>query len=60
MNNKFLKELLKNEGFNKVETYGGSFDGRHWDTLFQKPFKSLESDWLNVVATNKKVKVDKS
>ncbi len=44
-----IKDILKNEGFSKIETYGGSFDGRHWDHLFRKPFKPLESDWLNVV-----------
>lgn len=49
-----LKSILKNEGFGKIETFGGSFDGRKWDYLFRKPFKPLESDWLNVVATNKK------
>lgn len=49
-----IKDILKNEGFGKVEIFGGNFDGKHWDTLFQKPFKPLESDWLNVVAYNKK------
>lgn len=49
-----IKSILKNEGFTKIETFGGSYDGRHWDKLFSKPFSPLESDWLNVVATNKK------
>ncbi len=49
-----IKSILKNEGFSKIETYGGSFDGRSWDHLFRKQFKPMESDWLNVVATNKK------
>ncbi|HVZ11902.1 MAG TPA: CBS domain-containing protein [Patescibacteria group bacterium] len=45
-----IKSILKNEGFKKITTFGGSFDGKHWDYLFRKPFKPLESDWLNVVA----------
>ncbi len=49
-----IKSILKNEGFTKIETFGGSFDGRNWDYLFRKPFKPLESDWLNVVASNRK------
>ena len=53
-NEKRLVDILKNEGFSKIETYGGFFDGRHWDYLFRKPFKPLESDWLNVVASRKK------
>ncbi len=51
---KRIKDLLKNEGFTKIQTYGGFFNGRQWDYLFRKPFKPLESDWLNVVASNKK------
>jgi len=49
-----IKSILKNEGFTKIQTFGGSFDGRRWDYLFRKPFKPLESDWLNVIASNKK------
>lgn len=49
-----IKSILKNERFGKIETYGGSFDGKHWDYLFRKPFKPLESDWLNVIASNRK------
>lgn len=49
-----LSEILKNEGLGNIQTFGGAFDGRHWDYLFRKPFDPLESDWLNVVATNKK------
>lgn len=45
-----IREILKNEGFSKVQTYGGFFDGRHWDYLFRKPFNPLGSDWLNIVA----------
>ncbi|MBI4091618.1 MAG: CBS domain-containing protein [Candidatus Levybacteria bacterium] len=51
---KRIVDILKNEGFTKIQTFGGFFDGRHWDYLFRKPFKSLESDWLNVVASNRK------
>src|SRR3972149_886961 len=51
---KRIVDVLKNEGFAKVEIFGGFFDGRHWDYLFRKPFKSLGSDWLNVIASNKK------
>jgi len=51
---KRIVDILKNEGFTKIQTFGGFFDGRHWDYLFRKPFKPLESDWLNVVASNKK------
>ncbi|MEX2007437.1 MAG: CBS domain-containing protein [Candidatus Levyibacteriota bacterium] len=49
-NEKRIKSILKNEGVRNVETYGGTFDGRHWDYLFRKPFDPLESDWLNIVA----------
>ena len=49
-----IKSILKNEGFAKIETFGGSFDGKRWDYLFRKPFRPLESDWLNVIASNKK------
>ena len=49
-----IKKILGDEGFSKVETYGSFFDGTQWDYLFRKPFKPLESDWLNVVASNKK------
>lgn len=45
-----IEKILKENGFSKVSFYGGSFDGRNWDYLFRKPFKPLESDWLNVVA----------
>src|SRR3989344_380330 len=48
-----IKSILKNEGFSQIRTFGGSFDGRHWDYLFRKPFKPLESDWLNVIASKK-------
>ena len=53
-NEERIKSILKNEGFTKIETFGGAFDGRHWDYLFRKPFVPLESDWLNVIASNKK------
>lgn len=49
-----IKEILKNERFGKVEIFGGSFDGKHWDYLFRKPFKPLESDWLNVIASKRR------
>ncbi|MCL4419035.1 CBS domain-containing protein [Patescibacteria group bacterium] len=49
-NQETLKKALKKNGFSKTSFHGGSFDGRHWDFLFRKPFKSLESDWMNVVA----------
>ncbi len=45
-----LKEILLKTGFTKVEFYGSSFDGKNWDYLFRKPFDSLQSDWLTVVA----------
>lgn len=45
-----IKRVLEKNGFSKISFYGGSFDGRSWDYLFRKPFKPLESDWLNVVA----------
>lgn len=45
-----INKILKNLGYKKISNYGGSFDGRKWDYLFRKPFKPLESDWLNVVA----------
>lgn len=48
-----LTEILKNEGLGNIQTFGGAFDGRQWDYLFRKSFDPLESDWLNVVATNK-------
>ena len=46
-----VKHVLQKNGFSKVSFYGGTFDGKHWDYLFRNPFKPLESDWLNVVAT---------
>ena len=51
---KRITDILKNEGFTKIETFGGFFDGRTWDHLFRKPFEPLESDWLNIVASGKK------
>lgn len=45
-----LKEALSENGFTKVEFYGSSFDGKHWDYLFRKPFDELQSDWLTVIA----------
>lgn len=49
-NKDYIKKILAKNGFSKISFYGGSFDGRKWDYLFRKPFKPLESDWLNVVA----------
>ncbi len=49
-NKESIGKILRRNGFTKVSSYGGAFDGRHWDYLFRKPFKVLESDWLNVVA----------
>lgn len=48
-----IRDVLKNEGFRNIKTFGGFFDGRRWDRLFGKPFDPLKSDWLNVVATKK-------
>lgn len=45
-----LRETLIRNGFTKVEFYGSSFDGRHWDYLFRKPFEELQSDWLVAIA----------
>lgn len=45
-----VKNLLRKYGFSKISFYGGFFDGREWDSLFRRPFKPLESDWLNVIA----------
>lgn len=45
-----IEKALKANGYKDISFYGSSFDGRKWDYLFQKPFKSLESDWLNVIA----------
>ena len=49
-NKESIGKVLRRSGFTKVSFYGGAFDGRHWDFLFRKPFKALESDWLNVIA----------
>ena len=49
-NKESIGRILRRNGFTKVSFYGGAFDGRHWDFLFRKPFKTLESDWLNVIA----------
>ncbi len=46
-----MEKILRKNGFSKISFYGGSFDGKRWDYLFRKPFKPLESDWLNIVAT---------
>ena len=45
-----IKKVLGKHGFSRISFYGGSFDGKKWDYLFRKPFSSLESDWLNVIA----------
>lgn len=45
-----IKKVLEKNGFSKISFYGSFFDGRKWDFLFRKPFKPLESDWLNVIA----------
>jgi ubiquinone/menaquinone biosynthesis C-methylase UbiE len=45
-----LKEALLKSGFKNIEFYGSSFDGRHWDYLFRKPFEELQSDWLTIIA----------
>lgn len=45
-----IKKDLEKLGYKKISIYGGDFDGKHWDYLFRKEFKPLESDWLNVVA----------
>lgn len=50
---KIMREILAREGFKTTEMFGASFDGRHWDYLFRKPFIPLESDWLNIVAVKK-------
>ncbi|MBI2031654.1 MAG: CBS domain-containing protein [Candidatus Levybacteria bacterium] len=50
LNKDKINAVLKRNGFSKISVFGGAFDGRHWDFLFRKPFKELESDWLNVVA----------
>lgn len=49
-NKEIIGRALKRNGFSKTSFFGGSFDGRHWDYLFRKPFNPLESDWLNVIA----------
>ena len=49
-----MKSLLENEKFKDIRFFGSSFDGRHWDYLFRKPFDPLKSDWLNIIASNKK------
>lgn len=49
-NEEIIKNILQKNDFKKISFYGGAFDGRKWDYLFRKPFKPLESDWLNVVA----------
>lgn len=45
-----IEKVLKESGYKNIKFYGSSYDGRKWDYLFRKPFKPLESDWLNVVA----------
>ncbi|OGH39132.1 MAG: hypothetical protein A3B44_01770 [Candidatus Levybacteria bacterium RIFCSPLOWO2_01_FULL_38_21] len=49
-NKESVGKVLRGNGFSKISFYGGAFDGRHWDFLFRKPFRVLESDWLNVIA----------
>ncbi len=44
---KEITAALKKLGFSTITSYGSPFYGN----LFQEPFKELESDWLNVVAT---------
>jgi len=50
LNKDKMRSALKRDGFSKISVYGGFFDGRHWDYLFRKSFRVLESDWLNVIA----------
>ncbi|MEK7573757.1 MAG: CBS domain-containing protein [Patescibacteria group bacterium] len=45
-----IRKILEKLGYKKISIFGGDFDGTHWDYLFRKEFKRLESDWLNVVA----------
>lgn len=45
-----IKTVLKANGYKDIKVYGSFYDGRKWDYLFRKPFKPLESDWLNVIA----------
>lgn len=45
-----IEKALKKSGYRNLSFYGSSFDGRKWDHLFRKPFKPLESDWLNILA----------
>ena len=53
MDEKIIRKILTREGFSKIEMFGASFDGKHWDYLFRKPFIPLESSWLNVLAVRK-------
>lgn len=45
-----IEKILRESGYKNIKFYGSSYDGREWNYLFRKPFKPLESDWLNVVA----------
>lgn len=47
-----LEKALKKAGFKKISFSGnmGEYQGDYGKLSFSEPFKSLESDWLNVIA----------
>ena len=44
-----IEKALRESGYKNIKFYGSFYDGRKWDFLFRKPFKPLESDWLNII-----------
>lgn len=43
-------KALRSCGYKDIQFYGSDFDGRKWDRLFRKPYRPLQSDWLNILA----------
>lgn len=48
-----MEEALKKAGFRKISFFGneGEYQGDYGKLSLESPFKPLESDWLNVVAS---------
>ena len=45
-----VTKALHAAGYRDIQFYGSDFDGRKWDRLFRKPYRPLQSDWLNIIA----------
>ena len=52
LNKNIIGKMLKAVGFKKVSFYGnkGEYQGEYGPLSFSEPFRSSESEWLNIVA----------